>query len=93
MIDLFLVFEHFCLFTANASKTCMPDGGWYIHPEFNTTWTNLSGCYDPTRTSGTSILLPAIIQVIYHIIGIVIFIFGVLTPLSAIFQLFHGEQF
>lgn len=47
---------------ANATKTCMPDGGWYIHPEFNTTWTNLSGCYDPTRTSGTSILVPAIIE-------------------------------
>ena len=45
----------------------MPDGGWYIHPEFNTTWTNLSGCYDPTRTSGTSILVPAIIEVIYHV--------------------------
>ena len=50
----------------------MPGGEWYIHPEFNTTWTNLSGCYDPTRTSGTSILVPAIIKVIYHVIGIAI---------------------
>jgi hypothetical protein len=42
----------------------MKNGQWYVHAEFNKTWTNLSGCYDVTKPYGTSILVPAIIQVI-----------------------------
>lgn len=29
-----------------ASRKCMPDGQWYVHPVLNRTWTNYSQCFN-----------------------------------------------
>ncbi|KAH9520423.1 Parathyroid hormone 2 receptor [Bulinus truncatus] len=30
---------------ANATKTCLQNGEWFQHPEFNSTWSNYSSCH------------------------------------------------
>lgn len=46
----------------NASRTCLRNGEWYVHPIFNKTWTNLSGCFDPTLKYNSPSVVPAIVK-------------------------------
>jgi len=31
-----------------ATRQCMSDGSWFVHPKLNKTWTNYTACTNPT---------------------------------------------
>ncbi|XP_061171159.1 secretin receptor-like isoform X2 [Saccostrea echinata] len=41
---------------AKAKRECLPNGQWYVHPDYNQTWTDFTNCQikeDPRGTNGT----------------------------------------
>ncbi|KAK3109057.1 hypothetical protein FSP39_022000 [Pinctada imbricata] len=40
-------------FSDFASRKCMADGQWYVHPGLNTTWSDYSNCYDIQPSANT----------------------------------------
>ena len=48
--------------SANATRRCTASGTWWIHPEFNESWTNLSLC-SPQKKQEGDYVIPEVIAV------------------------------